>query len=83
MDVNSGGEVLHTLLASEYNSIKASSITCVVRSKESAEALSKLGVNVQLFTGLDETDVLADLASMHDGKRILFYQGLWNDTHQL
>jgi ribose 5-phosphate isomerase len=81
--VNSGGEILHTLLASGCSAVKASSITCVVRSKESAKSLSKLGVNVQLFTGLDETDVLADLASMHDGELILIYHGLGSNTYLL
>jgi uncharacterized protein YbjT (DUF2867 family) len=43
----------------------------VVRGEDKAKALANLGVNTLLFTGLDETDVLAEAASQHDGKSMI------------
>ncbi|KAE8444805.1 hypothetical protein EG329_014265 [Mollisiaceae sp. DMI_Dod_QoI] len=61
-----GGSILAALLSSEHASLKASTITCVVRGEEKAKALAKLGVKTILFNGLDETEVLAEAASQHD-----------------
>lgn len=41
-----------------------------MRGEEKAEALRKLGVNILLFNTLDETEILAEAASEHDGKLI-------------
>jgi hypothetical protein len=52
----------------------------VVRGKDKAKILVNLGVNTLLFNGLDETDVLAEAASEHDGKLIIPHS-LWLEAH--
>jgi hypothetical protein len=47
-----------------------------VRGEDKTKALAKLGVNTLLFNGLNETDVLAEAASKHDGKLIISHT-LW------
>jgi hypothetical protein len=72
---------LHALLSSGYGSIKSSTITCLVRGKEKAKALEELGVKTVLFTGLDETDVLAKTARDNDGKlKLLFKTRIKHET---
>lgn len=61
-------------MSSKFASLKASTITCVVRGEDKAKALANLGVNTLLFNGLDDTDVLAKAASEHDGKLINSYR---------
>jgi hypothetical protein len=67
-------------MSSKHASLKASSITCVVRGEDKAKALANIGVNTLLFNGLDESDVLAEAASEHDGKLIIPCS-LWLETH--
>ncbi|KAJ5613271.1 hypothetical protein N7510_006465 [Penicillium lagena] len=61
-----GGAVLNALLSSEYDALKVSTITCLVRGTEKAKSLEKLGVKTLQFQSLDETEVLAKAASEND-----------------
>ncbi len=67
-------------MSSNYSSLKASTITCVVRGEDKAKALANLGINTLLVNGLDDTDVLAKAASEHDGKLTILYS-LWLEAY--
>jgi hypothetical protein len=58
---------LATLLSTEYGSLKKSNISCLVRGEDKARILESQGVKPILFNSLDETDILAEVASKHDG----------------
>ena len=64
-----GGSVLSALLSSNHESIKSSSITCLVRGQDKADALIatyKGRVTATLFRDLDDTDRVIEVASQHD-----------------
>ncbi len=64
-----GGSVLSALLSSQHESIKNSSITCLVRGQDKADTLTsafKGRVNPVLFEDLDDTDRVIEVASQHD-----------------
>jgi hypothetical protein len=53
-------------LQSTDANIKASSISALVRKQDQADLLKQKGVNAILFSGLDDTKVVRDVASKHD-----------------
>jgi len=59
---------LDALLSSEYVSLNKANISCLVRGEKSAKVLARKGVKPILFNSLDETNVLAQVASQHDSK---------------
>ncbi|KAH6708794.1 hypothetical protein BKA61DRAFT_614899 [Leptodontidium sp. MPI-SDFR-AT-0119] len=61
-----GGAILAALLSSEYGLVKKCTISCLVRGEDKARILASQGVRPILFNSLDETDVLARVASEHD-----------------
>lgn len=67
---SSGGAILAALLSSEYGLVKKCTISCLVRGEDKARILASQGVRPILFNSLDETDVLARVASEHDGALI-------------
>ncbi|KAI1618833.1 hypothetical protein EDD36DRAFT_492214 [Exophiala viscosa] len=58
-----GGAVLAQLLSSGYD---ASKISALVRSREHAQIIQKLGVNTVLFEGLHDIEVIKKAASNND-----------------
>lgn len=61
-----GGAILDSLLSSEYISLDRSSISVLVRGKKNTKLFADKGLNVKSFNSLDETDILALVASEHD-----------------
>jgi len=64
-----GGSILSTLISSPHASIQNSSITCLVRGQDRADALTVTHagrVTPVLFKDLDDTDRVIQVASQHD-----------------
>ncbi|OJJ02992.1 hypothetical protein ASPVEDRAFT_84460 [Aspergillus versicolor CBS 583.65] len=61
-----GGSVLTQFLASENPALKDSTVTTIVRKQEHADNLQRHGVSSILFTGLDDTERLRQIASQFD-----------------
>ncbi|RFU26460.1 hypothetical protein B7463_g9895, partial [Scytalidium lignicola] len=61
-----GGAILDALLDEDYVTLNRSNITCLVRGEKNAKAFASKGVNTVLFNSLDNTEVLANVASQHD-----------------
>ncbi|KAM0244801.1 hypothetical protein ACHAP5_005924 [Fusarium lateritium] len=61
-----GGSVLNTILTSSHPSLKNIQITALVRREEQAKALAELSITPVLFSSLDDTELLEQLASEHD-----------------
>ncbi|KAH8890160.1 NAD dependent epimerase/dehydratase family protein [Thozetella sp. PMI_491] len=61
-----GGSVLSTLLASGNPRIQACTYTALVRKQEHVEKLEVHGVRAVVFPGLDDLDLLRQVASEHD-----------------
>ncbi|KAH6889858.1 NAD dependent epimerase/dehydratase family protein [Thelonectria olida] len=61
-----GGSILTTLLQSTDANIKASTISAFVRKQDHADLLKEKGVNPILFSGLDDTKIVREVASKHD-----------------
>jgi hypothetical protein len=70
-NASSGGSVLNTLLSSENPAIKNLQISALVRGEDKAALLKKLGVAPILFTGLDDGELLTEVASQHDSTPFL------------
>lgn len=62
--------MLAALVNSNNGILENTEITCVIRNPKQAESLTSVGVKVAMFNGLDETDILAELASEHDSEQI-------------
>ena len=69
-ELASGGSVLAALVKSSHGILENTEITCVIRNSKLAGSLTGVGVKVAMFNGLDETDVLAELASEHDSEHL-------------
>ncbi|KAM5350137.1 hypothetical protein ACJ41O_006642 [Fusarium nematophilum] len=61
-----GGSVLSALLASAYPDIKDSQISALVRKQEQAHLLQEKGINSIVFEGLDQIELVRQVASEHD-----------------
>jgi nucleoside-diphosphate-sugar epimerase len=61
-----GGSVLNTILSSPHPSLKNIQITALVRREEQAKTLAELNITPVLFSSLDDTALLEQLASEHD-----------------
>ncbi|KAH6956349.1 hypothetical protein DER45DRAFT_630930 [Fusarium avenaceum] len=61
-----GGSVLNTILTSSHPSLKNIQITALVRREEQANTLAELNITPVLFSTLDDTELLEQLASEHD-----------------
>ncbi|KAK7408363.1 hypothetical protein QQX98_009459 [Neonectria punicea] len=61
-----GGSVLATLLQSTDPNIKTCQISALVRKQDQADALNTKGVNAIVFSGLNDTALIRDVASKHD-----------------
>ena len=56
-----------TLLESDKKYVSNHLISALVRGEDKAKILAEKGVNPILFHSLDETDILQQVASEHDG----------------
>ncbi|KAH7236401.1 hypothetical protein BKA59DRAFT_426846 [Fusarium tricinctum] len=61
-----GGSVLNTIITSSHPSIKNIQITALVRREEQVKTLADLNITPVLFSSLDDTELLEQLASEHD-----------------
>ncbi|KAJ9656576.1 hypothetical protein H2201_008509 [Coniosporium apollinis] len=61
-----GGSVLTTLLSSTHPSIRALSISAIVRGEDKAAQLADLGVKPIVIKSLDDLDAIRVAASLHD-----------------
>ncbi|KAF7555722.1 hypothetical protein G7Z17_g1950 [Cylindrodendrum hubeiense] len=61
-----GGSVLTTLRGSSHPLIRHCEFTALVRHETHANALRRKGVNVVMFTGLDDLNVVKEAAASHD-----------------
>lgn len=61
-----GGSILSTILESKSLLIKDLKISVLVRKPEHVGVLEQKGLNVILFSGLDDTDAIKNAASEHD-----------------
>ncbi|KAI5468118.1 NAD dependent epimerase/dehydratase family protein [Mariannaea sp. PMI_226] len=61
-----GGSVLTTLLESKDSNISTCSFSALVRKQEHADLLIEKGINGIVFSGLDDTTLVREVASKHD-----------------
>jgi hypothetical protein len=66
--MHSGGSILTQLLQSELPIIKRIKVTAVVRQESQAALLREHGINAIVFSGLEDTELLQQLASEHDSE---------------
>lgn len=64
----SGGAVLDSLLTDDFIRVNKSNISALTRASGAASVKAK-GLEPIIFNSLDDTDVLAELASQHDGEK--------------
>jgi uncharacterized protein YbjT (DUF2867 family) len=64
----SGGSVLAALQGTKFDVIKNATISVLVRGEDKARALEAKGVKTILFKGFDDSEVIKQAASQHDGR---------------
>jgi hypothetical protein len=64
----SGGSVLAALQGTKFDVIKNATISVLVRGEDKARALEAKDVKTILFKGFDDSEVIKQAASEHDGR---------------
>ncbi|KAH7150569.1 NAD dependent epimerase/dehydratase family protein [Dactylonectria estremocensis] len=61
-----GGSVLTALMKSSHPLLRECEFTALVRHEPHADALRHKGINVLMFSGLDDLDIVREVAARHD-----------------